>query len=161
MAITNGKYKAKATGAVVLGKSSVKGTPFIEFYFQIADGPNQGGKVRWTGYLSDGAAARTIEALQTCGWQGEDLGEFADGELHGLDSSDVQIVVELEEYEDRDTGERRSRPKVQWVNRLSGGALNLQNAMNKDEAGAFGDRMRGLVLKLRQKNPSKGPDLPF
>lgn len=157
MAITNGKYKARANGEVVLGKSAEKKTPFIELYFVITEGENAGGEVRWTGYFSEKTAERTIQSLQHCGWQGEDPSEFADGDLHGLDANEVEIVVELEEYEK--DGERRTAPRVQWVNRL-GGYLNVQNAMSKDEAKSFGESMRGLVLKMKKKAPPPNPGNP-
>lgn len=153
--ISDGKYRARATGQVVLGKSKEKGTPFIELYFVITEGPNVGGEIRWSGYFSDGkcgkvtVAERTIQSLQMCGWQGDDLSEFEDGDLHGLDANEVQIVVELEEYESE--GETRTTPRVAWVNRL-GGFLNVDNAMSKEQASSFGDRMKGLVLKMRSKN---------
>jgi hypothetical protein len=110
MAFTGGKYKARAVGQVVVGKSKDKGTPYIEFYFEVTQGENKGGSARWTGYFTDKTSDRTIEALQICGWEGEDLSEFEDNGLHGLDTNEVQIVVELETFEDRDTGEERTVP---------------------------------------------------
>ncbi len=152
--ITNGTYRAKASGNCVLGTSKNKGTPYLEFYFQILDGENKGGRVRWTGYFTENTSERSIQSLQVCGWQGEDLSDFEDGELHGLDACDVEIVVELEEYEDQEGNTKRS-PRVQWVNR-AGGFLNTESAMNPQAAKSFGDRMRGLVLKSREKNAPKG-----
>lgn len=152
-------------GQVVLGESAAKSTPYIELYFKIIGGENEGGEVRWTSYFTDKAASRTIEALQIAGWQGDDVGEFADGKLHGLDQNDVEIVVELEEYEKDD--ERKVAPRVQWVNRLSTTYLSVKNAMSKDAAAAFGDRMRGLVLKMKAKQEKQGDangkpsDVPF
>lgn len=159
MAITNGKYKARATGQVVLGTSSKAKTPFIECYFKLVGGENDGSEVRWTGYFGGQSAERTIESLQHCGWQGDDVSEFADGELHGLDSNDVEVVVELETYEK--DGESRTSPRVQWVNK-TGGYLNVQNAMTKSEAANFGEAMKGLVLKLKAKKPapSEAADFP-
>jgi hypothetical protein len=151
MAITAGTYKARASGECVLGESKTKGTPFIEFYLTILEGENKGGRVRWTGYFTEKTNERSVQSLQTCGWQGEDLSEFSDGGLHGLDSNDVEIVVELESYENAE-GETRSAPRVAWINR-TGGFLNKASAMNEGAAAAFGDRMRGLVLKIKEKNP--------
>lgn len=151
MAITNGTYKARVDGKCVLGASKNKGTPFLEFYCKILDGENKGGLVRWTGYFTENTSERSIQSLQTCGWAGDDLSDFADGELHGLDKNEVSIVVELEEYQN-EQGETRSSPRVQWINR-AGGFLNADSAMNKDAAAAFGARMRGLVLRSKEKNP--------
>lgn len=149
------RYKARAGGEVVLGTSSEKKTPFVELYFEITDGENKGGKVRWTGYFGEKSATRTIESLQHCGWEGDDVGEFSDGELHGLDTNEVEIVTELEEYEK--DGEKRVAPRVRWVNRL-GGYLNVQNAMTKEAAATFGEQMKGLVLKLKSKKVEKPED---
>lgn len=150
--ITNGTYRARVAGECVLGTSKTKGTPFIEFYLEILNGDNKGGKVRWTGYFTDATQERTISALQTCGWQGDELGEFADGALHGLDANEVDVVVELEEYTN-DAGEKRTAPRVAWINRVSG-VLNRASQMSPEAAAAFGDRMRGLVLKVKEKSPA-------
>ncbi len=160
MAITNGTYRAKASGACVLGTSANKGTPFIELYFKIIDGEHLGSLVRWTGYFTENTSERTIQSLILMGWQGEDPSEFEDGTLHGLDSNEVDVVVELEEYEK--DGETRTSPRVQWVNR-AGGYLNTANAMNTAAAKSFGERMRGLVLTQRAKTPvgkGNGTDFP-
>lgn len=165
MAITDGRYKSRACGQVVLGKSAKKGTPFIEFYFKLIGGENNGGEVKWTGYFppdNPKVCVRTLESLQFCGWEGDDISEFADGELHGLDANEVETVVELEDYEN-DEGETRTVPRVQWVNKL-GGHLQVQNAMSKEEAGSFGEQMKGLVLKLKSKKsppPSEAAEFPF
>lgn len=160
MAIGKATYKARACGECVLGTSKNKGTPFIEFYLQITAGENAGGKVRWTGYFTEKTNERSIQSLQTCGWQGEDLGEFADGGLHGLDANEVDIAVELETYTN-DNGEERTTPRVAFINR-AGGFLNTESAMNDEAAQSFGDRMRGLVLAMKAKRPVKdtGTDFP-
>lgn len=151
MAITAGTYKARVTGECVLGTSKQKGTPFIEFYLSIIGGENNGGRVRYTGYFSENTNERTIQSLQLCGWQGDDLSEFTDGGLHGLDANEVDIVVELENYTNAQ-GEERTSPRVAWINK-TGGFLNTEQAMNSDAAKAFAERMRGLVLAVKQRNP--------
>lgn len=158
MALANGTYRAKASGACVLGTSANKGTPFLELYFKVIDGPALGQLVRWTGYFTENTNERTIQSLLTMGWQGEDPSEFEDGQLHGLDANEVSIVVENEEYEK--DGEVRTSPRVQWVNR-PGGYLNVENAMNTEAAKGFGARMRGLVLSMRAKTPTKGTGTDF
>lgn len=164
MAIQDGgRYKARACGEVVIGESGEKKTPFIEFYFSIVDGENKGGKVRWTSYFTERSSERTIESLVYCGWKGDDLSEFADHQLHGLDTNDVEIETEIEKRKDEETGEEKSYPRVKWVNKL-GGHLNVQNAMTKEAASSFADRMKGLVLKVRDKSGAKangdGTDFP-
>ncbi len=155
MAIQAGTYKARVDGECVLGVSKQKGTPFIEFYLRIIEGPNQGGYVRYTGYFSENTNERTIQSLQICGWAGENLDEFQDGALHGLDTNDVSIVVEIEDYKN-DAGEDRKSPRVAWINRV-GGFLNKAAKMDPGAAASFGERMRGLVLKSKEKNPVSAP----
>lgn len=160
MALANGTYRAKASGACVLGESANKSTPYLELYFKVIDGPSTGQLVRWTGYFTENTNERTINSLITMGWHGEDPSEFADGQLHGLDANEVDIVVENEEYEK--DGTMRMSPRVQWVNR-PGGYLNVENAMKTEAAKGFGARMRGLVMAIRAKNPVKGngSEFPF
>lgn len=163
MAITNGRYRGKLCGIVVLGTSSQKKTPFIEVYGEITQGVNAGGRARWTGYFGPNSSERTVEALQAAGWEGEDLGEFADGELHGLDKNEVELVIEIEEYEvtnEDESVEKRSAPRIQFINSLLR-SPNLQNAMPKEDAASFGDKMRGLVLKMKSKKPTGGDGTDF
>lgn len=156
--ITAGTYKARVQGECVLGTSKSKGTPFIEFYLTILEGEHKGSRARWTGYFTENTNERTIQSLQICGWAGDDVSDFTDGMLHGLDSNEVEIVVELEEYEVVDkesgqkTGETKTSAKVAWINR-AGGFLNKAAAMNEGAAKAFGAKMRGLVLKAKEKTP--------
>ncbi len=159
MTIENGTYRAKASGACVLGTSKAKGTPFIELYFKISGGEADGKLVRWTSYFTDNTSERTIQALVLMGWQGDDLSEFEDGTLHGLDSNEVDIVVENEEFT-TDAGETRQSPRVQWVNR-PGGRLNVEGAMNTAAAKTFSERMRGLVLNVRKGTPVAGTGTDF
>ncbi len=100
---------------------------------------------------TDKTQERTVEALQICGWQGDDLSEFSDNGLHGLDTNEVSIVVELESYVNAD-GEEKSAPRVKWINRI-GGQVNVQSAMDPTKAAAFGSRMKGLVHAMRAKAP--------
>lgn len=155
MTITAASYPARVSGECILGTSKSKGTPFIEFYLTILSGPNQGGKVRWTGYFTPNTNERTIQSLQTCGWRGDDPAEFSDGQLHGLDANEVEIVVELEEYQ-TESGETRTSPRVAWINRASG-FLNKSSAMSEAAAVKFGESMRGLVMKLKEKLPPASP----
>lgn len=158
--ITAGTYRARATGACVLGESANKNTPFLEFYLKVAEGDHKGAIVRWTGYFTENTSERTIQALILCGWQGEDPSEFEDGTLHGLDANEVDIVVEIEEYEK--DGEIKHAPRVQWINR-PGGYLNVENAMKTEAAKSFGARFRGLVMAVREKTPAvkgTGTDFP-
>jgi hypothetical protein len=154
--ITAGTYKAKVQGECVLGEART-GSAFIQFYLTIIEGDHKGERVRWAGYFTENTNERSIKALQTCGWQGDDLAEFVDGQLHGLDANDVEIVVELEPYDGpNEKHQGKSFPKVAWINR-SGGILNTAAKMSPDAAAAFGAKMRGLVRKVAVNNPVPNP----
>lgn len=148
--IDPGTYKARATGECVLGTSKNAGTPFIEVYLEITEGEFKGQTARWTSYFTDKTSERTIKSMQLMGWRGDDLTDFSEGALNGLDSNEVSIVVEHEEY-DRE-GETKTAVKVAWVNSLTG-FLNIQQRMNTGAAAEFAQRMRGLVHKVKASNP--------
>lgn len=152
-----GKYTAVASGKCVLGESKEKGTPFIELYFSIVEGPCTGESVRWTTYFTDKMAEMSIKALQTMGWAGDDMSEFSDGDLHGLDANRVQIVVEMEAFKGRD-GTEKTAPRVRWVNALGAPGVSA-TPMSQDKVGAFGEAMRARVIALKEKR--EGTDFEF
>jgi len=126
------------------------GTPGIQIVFAVSDGDHKGQRVRWTGWMTDKTLDRTLESLEHCGWAGDDLGEFGDRELHGLDKKEVELVIEMEDYQGSDEKYvGKSFPRVQWVNRAGGASLRVEQAMTKEKASAFGDKMRALVTKSR------------
>lgn len=154
----DGKYSAKATGEVVLGKSANKGTPFIEFYFEVTKGELQGQKVRYTGYFTDNTAERTIESMRTCGWRGDDLAAFRSGKLNGLDSQEVEVVVQMEKFTN-EKGEEKEAPRVAWVN-SGGGYLNVEARMGEDDALSFGAKFNHLLARKPAPTGNGGP-APF
>lgn len=151
----NGSYKARATEALLI-KSKDKGTPGIQVNFEVTEGDFAGQTVRWDGWLTEKTAERTLESLSYCGWTGDDISVFAEkGCPESLDGNIVEIVVELEPYqgtEEKYAG--KSFPRVQWVNKLGGRGLSVDNAMARDEATAFAAKMKGLVHKTRAKQPA-------
>jgi hypothetical protein len=149
-----GTYVAKAA-EVTLGESLKRGTPFVGVIFVVTDGDQKGQRLRWEGYLTDNTAERTIESLQHCGWRGDDISVFAKGDLDGLDANEVDLVVEMEEYEK--DGELKEAPKVQWVNRRGGGVRFMGEAVNPGKAAAFGKKYRGLAISLRAKSGGGAP----
>lgn len=153
----NEKCTARAVGECVLGKSKEKGTPFIEFYFEVKGGENDGSRVRWTGYFTDKTAERTIDSLRTCGWKGSCFAVFADGKLHGLDSNDVQIVVEMQEYTDE--GVTKLSPRVAWVNSL--GFLNTQAKMKADDLASFAAKYNNMAENKSTDNSDSEDPIPF
>ncbi len=146
-----GTYKARGVAAL-LGNSSEKGTPQIDIQFRIVEGEFEGELIRWTGYFTEKTSERTIESLQICGWQGDDLSVFAqrdDGTIpppNGVDRNPVELVLEEEVYEGK------TRVKVKWVNRPGGGReLNLENAMTRQSASSFAESMKGIIHATRMK----------
>ena len=156
--VNEGKYMAKATGEVVLGKSAQKGTPFIEFYFEVTKGDLQGQKARYTGYFTDNTAERTIESLRTAGWRGDNLSVFRDGKLNGLGSQEVEIVIEMEKFKN-DKGEEKEAPRVAWVN-SGGGYLNVDARMNEDDALSFGAKFNHMLAR-KPAPTGNGGTAPF
>ncbi len=147
--ITAGTYKARATKAL-LSQVGANKTPAIQVVFQIQDeGPHQGETIRWDGWLTSNAE-RTMEALDYCGWTGDDISVFAKegAPLQGLDLNDVELVIIMEPWQ---TDATKFSPKVNWVNRIGGRGLNVENAMPQAEALAFAEKMKGIVLKTRAK----------
>lgn len=157
-----GKYRAKAC-EVMLGKSSGKGTPFVGVMFEVTQGDLTGTRVKWEGWLTDKTAERVFESLQHCGWHGDDLSQFAGGNLHGLDTNEVELVVEMEEYNGDDPKHAgKSFPKVQWVNKVGSGPKFSGESMDVAQAAAFGQKFRGLAAAVRAKSgqPSNATPAP-
>lgn len=118
---------------------------FLKVLFEITgDGPYAGRHLRWDGYFSEKAFARTIESLEHCGWTGDDVGAVTD-----LDKNEVQLVVGLEEY----NGKTFNR--VNWVNRAA--SLRVFSPPDDAQKSLFANEMRGKLLLLRQGKPNNGP----
>jgi hypothetical protein len=153
-----GTYVGRATD-LLLTESTQKGTPGIQVQFKITQGDYAGQFVRYDGWLTENTSERVVESLQHCGWDGEDIGEFVDRGLHGVDANEVSLVVELEEYRgDDERYQGKSFPRVAFVNRLGGRGLNVERAMSADKAASLGDRMRGIVMKSKLKKGSPNED---
>jgi len=144
--IAPGTYLARVVGGVVLGESTDKGTPFVEFNFQLKDHLDI---IKYTGYLTDAAAKRTIDALRTCGWKGVDLLDFAGGKACGIDANEVAVVVEHKKYVNKN-GEEKTAVEVAWVNRAGGQKLS-ENTLSSDKARALSAKLRGIAVASAPK----------
>lgn len=136
--IPAGTYKARAVDAA-LGTTS-KGGEQVAIQFQILEGEAEGQHITYYGYFTEKTLERTLESLEYCGWEGDDLSNLA-----GIDRNEVYIVVEHEPDQ-----EGQVRARVRWVNSGSGGGIALQNRMAPADAASFAQRMRGEVLARRQ-----------
>lgn len=107
--LIDGRFRGRCTGVVdyTVGYSS-GGVEQVGLVFAIVEGEHTGRRFQkyWT-VDNPQAIERLKRSLESCGWDGEDLNE-----LKGIDSRDVELVVEVEEYD----GKRRSR--LAFVNGL-------------------------------------------
>lgn len=138
-------YRARAQ-EWSLGESS-KGTPYVAVRFAVLSEGAQWQQLTWYGYCSDATADRTIESLRLMGWQGDDITQ-----LSGLDANDVDLVVELEEYEGKQS------PRVRWVNKPGG--LAIAQPLEGDKLKAFGAAMRDKVRALDASAGKRRPTPP-
>ena len=143
--------KAKTWG---LGTAGEKGTPEVAVEFEIVTPDADIRNITWHGYLTEATLERTVESLRNCGWKGDDV---SDG-LPGLDTNEVSLVIEDEEYQGK------TYAKVQWVNKKGG--LALKAPMQQEQAKAFGaslrDKIRAIeaAKKAGQPKSSSAPSSP-
>lgn len=128
------KARAKEWG---LGHSAT-GKEQVAVLFEVTQGEHAGKSFTWFGFFTENTTERTLDSLRHCGWDGDNFVE-----MKGLDSNEVEIVVEEEEYEGK------VRTKVQWVNRPS--RLAMREQMNAQAQAAFAAKMRGRAVQHKQK----------
>jgi hypothetical protein len=138
--IPEGTYRARAVEGA-LGRTS-KGTEQVALQFTVVDGEQKGHSITWYGYFSEKTLERTLESLEYCGWEGDDLSD-----LTGIDRNEVSIVVEHEQDE-----QGQVRARIRWIN--SGGGIAMKERMDEGDAKAFAQRMRGAVLGRRAGKPT-------
>jgi hypothetical protein len=149
--ISQGVYRAKARGGQ-WGKSTQKGTDFARVAFTIIGGPHDGASIAGDLWFGENSTTRSIESLTACGctFPGDDITNLA-----GIDTNEVEIVVEHETYEK--DGETKTVAKVAWVNSLAG-AVNAQARMNDADKRSFAARMKGTLQHLKQKSGTAEPN---
>jgi hypothetical protein len=160
-----GKYTARAIGGNI-GKSAQKGTKFARVAFAIKSGEHEGDSVEWTGYFSGAATERTLASLRYCGctFPGDDITN-----LEGIDTNDVEVVVEHEPYtypDDHATkaGETITRVKVAWVNSPTGG-MREEEQMDDRDLASFASSMKGALIQAKKRtgassSPNAGRPAP-
>lgn len=133
-----GYYRARAV-EWGLGKTE-KGNRHVAVRFETFDAEGRPGEsITWYGYFTEKTQERTLESLQHCGWEGDDITELA-----GIERNEVQLVVEQEEYE----GKRRA--KVAWVNRPGGGGVAIKAPLDEAEKADFAREVKAKLLSMRQ-----------
>lgn len=130
--IPEGRWDAVPTGAV-LGETK-GGKEQLGIGFDI---PALERSITGYFYFTEDTAKRTMSALRTCGWQGDDLLDLssvgADPELR------VQVVIKHEEYEGK------WQAKVAFVNPQGGVAI--AKPLDHGKKLALAQRMRGLAME--------------
>lgn len=131
--IFNGIYRARAVGALLTETRSGKEQVAVEF--ELLDEGFVGRRITWYGYFTEKTTERTLRTLRTCGWLGMDLTDLA-----GIESNEVSLVIENQEYEGR------TIPRVQWVNAVGG--MGTRPPMPADKQRALAQRMKAALVAL-------------
>ena len=140
-----GNYKARAV-EYQFGLAET-GTEQVAVTFEITEeGEFHGHTIVWFGFFTEATAERTVQALRTCGWDGDDLSD-----LRGLDRNEVVLVIEHDEYNGK------VQVRVKWVNRSGAGRIELKRKMTDAQRIALGRRLKGLVLATKPKGADTVP----
>lgn len=145
--LAKGFYRGKATHGE-FGSTATKGTDFVRVFFEILDGESAGQRIYWDGYFTENTIKRTVDALRYCGCT------FPDNDvtnLTGLGTSEVQLDVDHESYEDKD-GNPKTVARVNWVNSLIGG-VKPELLMGDAKKAEFRAKMMGHVALSKQSKP--------
>jgi hypothetical protein len=132
--IQPGTYRGRPVAAA-LGLAGT-GTEQIAVTFEFVDPPGE--RLTWYGFFTENTEERTVEALRHCGWHGDDLSVFVQGQPlpEGFDQ-EVELVVKQEQYQGK------TQTRIAFVN--SGGGMALKNALDADQAQAFAKRMKSKI----------------
>ncbi len=160
--ITPGDRIGRAIAARLI-KSPEKGTPGIEVAFEFEE-PSTGNmeRLNWIGWLSAAAIEYTMETLvsvlETNGKEDVDAnGVFTDPGFINT-KKEVTLVIDLEEYADKKTGEIKASPKIKFVNNIGGSKFaNLTPEIVKTELAATGFRAAFLAAKQASNQSAPPP----
>ena len=153
--IEKGKYKARAAAYADFGTSD-KGSDFVRVTFTLSEGQAHAGEqIGWSGFFTDKTQERTIQSLRYCGctFPGGDITN-----IEGIDRNEVQLLIEHEDYEDRN-GEMKTGARVAWVNSLVGG-IKEEQRMSETQRRSFAARMKGLVVASAGASKGATPNRP-
>lgn len=134
-----GKYRGRPVSAA-LGLTSTNKEQ-IAVTFELVDPPGE--RITWYGFFTEKTTDRTLQSLRHCGWHGTDLAVFCEEQLPAGFDQEVELDVQHEEYP-ANSGKFQAR--VAWVN--GGGGLAVKNAMTRDQAKSFADRMQRTIVAL-------------
>lgn len=152
--INPGTYRARAMGSSkphiqfgMAGTGTQQVAVAFMIYQEVLDDHRQptgtyeptGEEITWIGSFTPATMQRTCESLRYAGWSTNDLDDMT-----GLGSTDVDIVVEHEEYQGN------TRAKVQWVNKPGSSKFKFKGDI---PAGDFVDlkrRVKAMMLTAQQ-----------
>jgi hypothetical protein len=141
--LPKGRYTGRAVSAALGMTGGDK--PQVAVMFELVE--PAGWRIGWYGYFSEKTEESTLKGLFACGWDGEDIRV-----LNGIDQNEVELVVDIEENEDKN-GQRLGtfRNRVRWVNPVGDATMLLNKTMDDATAAQFATAMRGRAAQLKQK----------
>ncbi len=144
-----GKYTAKAVSGK-FGVSQEKKTPCIAVRFEVTLDNGKKEYVSWRGWLSPNALERTMQSLAIMGFD-ENKNPAKDGSIDQtyFNGTEVEVSVDVETYQDKNSGEERSRSVVAFVNMLGGGKFGLADTTVTEVL--RGIDLRKEIMVARQK----------
>ena len=148
MSLPNHKATYNAIARACSLGTAKTGTKQVAVTFEVvSQDEHQGETIAWIGSMTDKTWERTIESLQHCGWQGDDLTELADLDADGaarLLSAEVQIVCEPEADQDGN-----DRLRVKWVNKPGAGRFAFKAKLEGAELRSFAAEMKNSIRGMR------------
>lgn len=139
-------YRGKAREWAL--SETAKGDPMISILFGISTPDATHSVLTYRGtFATEKSADITIEALRTCGFEGDDLTH-----LEGLDRNEVELVVEDEEYEGK------PQPRIRFINRPR--ALNVKQPMAEDKKRTFAAEMKARFRAFDAGNGKRAASNP-
>jgi uncharacterized protein YdbL (DUF1318 family) len=143
-----GTHLARSTGpdGVKFGMSANNNLQIaITFQFVNQEDSCYGQSIVWIGTFATGKASEiALEAMENCGWSGEDVMD-----LDGIDANDVELVIVEEWNQDR----TKQYEKVAFVNRPGANRFTFQNPV---EGPALAAQSRALNQSIRAIRASQG-----
>ena len=119
-----------------------KGEPQVVLFFR--DVGELGQPPAYYGQFGEKSLPHTMKALRACGWRGTDITELEHAQC-GMDSADIELVIEHEEYEGK------IHAKTRWINTPGAGVTPL----SADKKANFAQQLKAKILQLEQGQPQK------
>lgn len=159
--ITEGHYRAIVENPKYAA-STKQGTPCISATIRITeDCPHKGLRINWEGWMTDGAAKRTIQSMIYAGCTfpalpGEDEPNLED--FTGCGSQEVSVQVSIEEYtpeptESNPNPKKINRPTVEFINPL--GFSRTTKVIDDNQKKLVAKQFSGLAKQIFEDR-SKG-----